>query len=133
MRQRQSTRVNWGWRVGKGVVSQVSLDQSITKRQQTDKKVKRTENITAIALEWCFVSPTLFTNKHCQFLYSDFCGFLFSFFPSVMFFYVLMFVSAFISALDMHIYYIDTSVLLKNIPLVKFIKTTSGTRVVYFP
>ena len=33
----------------------------------------------------------------------------------------------------MPIYYIDTSVLLENIPLVKFIKTTSGTRVVYFP
>ena len=32
-----------------------------------------------------------------------------------------------------NIYYIDTSVLLKYIPLVKFIKTTSGTRVVYFP
>ena len=31
------------------------------------------------------------------------------------------------------LYYIDTSVLLENIPLVKFIKTTSGTRVVYFP
>ena len=31
------------------------------------------------------------------------------------------------------IYYIDASVLLENIPLVKFIKTTSGTRVVYFP
>ena len=30
-------------------------------------------------------------------------------------------------------YYIDTSVLLENIPLVKFVKTTSGTRVVYFP
>ena len=30
-------------------------------------------------------------------------------------------------------YYIDTSVLLENIALVKFIKTTSGTRVVYFP
>ena len=30
-------------------------------------------------------------------------------------------------------YYIDTSVLLENISLVKFIKTTSGTRVVYFP
>ena len=30
-------------------------------------------------------------------------------------------------------YYIDTSVLLENIPLVKFIKTTSRTRVVYFP
>ena len=30
------------------------------------------------------------------------------------------------------LYYIDTSVLLENIPLVKFIKTTSGTRVVYF-
>ena len=30
-------------------------------------------------------------------------------------------------------YYIDTSVLLENIPLVKFIKTTFGTRVVYFP
>ena len=32
-----------------------------------------------------------------------------------------------------HFYYIDTSVLLENIPLVKFLKTTSGTRVVYFP
>ena len=35
-----------------------------------------------------------------------------------------------------YIYYIDTSVLLdllENIPLVKFIKTTSGTWVVYFP
>ena len=31
------------------------------------------------------------------------------------------------------VYYIDTSVLLENIPLVKLIKTTSGTRVVYFP
>ena len=31
------------------------------------------------------------------------------------------------------IYYIDMSVLLENIPLVKLIKTTSGTRVVYFP
>ena len=30
-------------------------------------------------------------------------------------------------------YYIDTSVLVENIPLVKFIKTTSGTQVVYFP
>ena len=30
-------------------------------------------------------------------------------------------------------YYIDTGVLLENIPLVKFMKTTSGTRVVYFP
>ena len=30
-------------------------------------------------------------------------------------------------------YYIDTSVLLENIPLVKLIKATSGTRVVYFP
>ena len=30
-------------------------------------------------------------------------------------------------------YYIDTNVLLENIPLVKLIKTTSGTRVVYFP
>ena len=28
--------------------------------------------------------------------------------------------------------YINTTVLLENIPLVKFIKTTSGTRVVYF-
>ena len=32
-----------------------------------------------------------------------------------------------------HIYCIDTSVLLENIPLVIFRKTTSGTRVVYFP
>ena len=32
-----------------------------------------------------------------------------------------------------YFYYIDTSVLLENIPLVKFIKTTSGTLVVYFP
>ena len=31
------------------------------------------------------------------------------------------------------LYDIDTSVLLENIPLVKFIKTTSRTRVVYFP
>ena len=30
-------------------------------------------------------------------------------------------------------YYIDTSVLLENIPLIKFIKTTSRTWVVYFP
>ena len=34
---------------------------------------------------------------------------------------------------NIYIYYIDTSVLLENIPLIKFIKTTSGTRVVYFP
>ena len=31
-----------------------------------------------------------------------------------------------------YFYYIDTSVLLENVPLVKFIKTASGTRVVYF-
>ena len=31
------------------------------------------------------------------------------------------------------LYYIDTSVLLENMPLVKFIKSTFGTRVVYFP
>ena len=30
-------------------------------------------------------------------------------------------------------HYVDTSVLLENIPLIKFRKTTSGTRVVYFP
>ena len=29
-------------------------------------------------------------------------------------------------------YHIDTSVLVENIPLIKFIKTTSGTRVVIF-
>ena len=29
--------------------------------------------------------------------------------------------------INISIYYIDTSVLLENIPLVKFIKTTSGT------
>ena len=29
--------------------------------------------------------------------------------------------------------YIDTSVLLENIPLVKFMKATSGTRAAYFP
>ena len=32
-----------------------------------------------------------------------------------------------------YFYYIDTNVLPETIPLVKFIKTTSGTRVVYFP
>ena len=32
-----------------------------------------------------------------------------------------------------YIFIIDTGVLLENIPLVTFIKTTSGTRVVYFP
>ena len=36
-------------------------------------------------------------------------------------------------ALNILFYYIDTSVLLENIPHVKFIKTTSRTRVVYFP
>ena len=35
--------------------------------------------------------------------------------------------------LNEEVYYIDTSVLLENIPLVRFIKTTSGTRVGYFP
>ena len=30
-------------------------------------------------------------------------------------------------------YYIDTSVLLEDIPLVKFTKITPGTLVVYFP
>ena len=34
---------------------------------------------------------------------------------------------------NIYIYYIDPSVLLENIPLVKFIKSTSGTRVAYFP
>ena len=31
------------------------------------------------------------------------------------------------------LYYIDTSVLKENIPLVTFIKSASGTRVAYFP
>ena len=39
----------------------------------------------------------------------------------------------FLKTIIIIIYYIDTSVLLENIPLVKFIKTTSVTRVVYFP
>ena len=39
----------------------------------------------------------------------------------------------FLLLLHIIFYYIDTSVLLENIPLVQFIKTTSGTRVVYFP
>ena len=34
---------------------------------------------------------------------------------------------------DILFYYIDMSVLLENVPLVKFIKTSSRTRVVYFP
>ena len=37
------------------------------------------------------------------------------------------------ASFNMAFYYMDTSVLLENIPLVNFIKTTSGTRVVYFP
>ena len=52
--------------------------------------------------------------------------------------YINTFPNAFTSQMakkyrDNYIYYIDRSVLLENIPLVKFIKTTSGTRVVYFP
>ena len=35
--------------------------------------------------------------------------------------------------LEKSIYYIDTSVLLENRLLVKFIRTTYGTRVAYFP
>ena len=99
MRQKQSTRVNWGWRVGKGVVSQVALDQSITKRQQTDKKEKRTE--IYLPSHWkckCIVLTTLFSTIHCQFLYSDYCG---VFFCKYTVCYVLVFVSAFVSALDM--------------------------------
>ena len=34
---------------------------------------------------------------------------------------------------DEAFYYIDTCVLLENIPLVKFTKSTFGARVVYFP
>ena len=45
----------------------------------------------------------------------------------------LYFPFSLITDIYISIYYIDTSVLLENIPLVKFIKTTSGTRVVYFP
>ena len=37
------------------------------------------------------------------------------------------------ATLNNSFYYTDTSVLLENIPLVKLIKTKSGTRVVYFP
>ena len=46
---------------------------------------------------------------------------------------LLMFMLRSLKKCDTHVYYMDTSVLLENIPLVKFIKTTSGTRVVYFP
>ena len=72
--------------MGKGVVSQVPLDQFITKRQQTNKKVKRTE--IYLPSHWkckCIVLATLFPTIHCQFLYSDYCGVLFLFFLSVLF------------------------------------------------
>ena len=49
------------------------------------------------------------------------------FLPCINKVYVCMYVCMYV------FYYIDTSVLLENIPLVKFIKTTSGARVVYFP
>ena len=124
--------MNWGWRVGKGVVSQVSLDQSITKRQQTDKRVKRTENITAFALEWC-----LYHQLYLQINIANSCTVIIAVFYFYFFkchvCHVSMFVSTFISTLHMYMYYIETSVLLENIPLIKFVKNTSGTRVVYFP
>ena len=56
--------------------------------------------------------------------------FIFIFIPS---FKILLFSLFLLHLLIFHIYYIDTSVLPGNIPLVKFINATSGTRVVYFP
>ena len=46
---------------------------------------------------------------------------------------VLVLSSAYHYCYSFYIYFIDTSVLLENVPLVKFIKSTSGIRVVYFP
>ena len=89
----------------KGEVSQFPLDQSIiTKRQHTDKKVKRTENIAAIALEWSFVSATLFPTIYCQFLCSDYCCVLFLFVSKCTVCYVLVFVSAFINITSHKLY-----------------------------
>ena len=51
----------------------------------------------------------------------------------IVIFTIIIFIFIVMVIIIIIIYYIDTSVLLENIPLVKFIKTTSGTRVVYFP
>ena len=83
------------------MVSQVALDQSITKKQQTDKKEERTE--VYLPSHWkckCVVLTTLFSTIHCQFLYSDYCG-VFFICSKCTVCYVLVFVSAFVSALDM--------------------------------
>ena len=69
----------------------------------------------------CFLAyfTVLFISNACHqsLLFSP--SLLLFFKPKIVFFYTT--------------YKIYTSVLLENIPLVKFIKTTSGTRVVYFP
>ena len=62
--------------------------------------------------------------SYYDYYYYYICLYIFYLFLIFLFFYFFTIV---------YFYYIDTSVLLENIPLVKFIKTTSGTRVVYFP
>ena len=62
--------------------------------------------------------------SYYDYYYYYICLYIFYLFLIFLFFYFFTIV---------YFYYIDTNVLLENIPLVKFIKTTSGTRVVYFP
>ena len=62
--------------------------------------------------------------SYYDYYYYYICLYIFYLFLIFYFFYFFTIV---------YFYYIDTSVLLENIPLVKKIKTTSETRVVYFP
>ena len=95
------------------LISMYSNDKSAVK---IDNKLTESFTRQAGVKQGCMLSPTLF-----NFYLSDLTIFLNT--AS----------STDIMLSDKYIYYKDTSVLLENIPLVKLIKTTSGTQVVYFP
>ena len=94
--------------------------------ENTGNKQRRRVMYLLISLSLCslFHFNFFWYYSYYDYYYYYICLYIFYLFLIFLFFYFFTIV---------YFYYIDTSVFLENIPLVKFIKTTSGTRVVYFP
>ena len=94
--------------------------------ENTGNKQRRRVMYLLISLSLCslFHFNFFWYYSYYDYYYYYICLYIFYLFLIFLFFYFFTIV---------YFYYIDTNVLLENIPLVKFIKTTSGTRVVYFP
>ena len=94
--------------------------------ENTGNKQRRRVMYLLISLSLCslFHFNFFWYYSYYDYYYYYICLYIFYLFLIFLFFYFFTII---------YFYYIDTNVLLENIPLVKFIKTTSGTRVVYFP